>query len=65
MLIDETKFREKLAVILSKPRYTSLSTGRYEQLINDVVEAANQCEGVEVAEAEATIEETAVAEEEA
>lgn len=60
-LIDEKKFREALAQILSNPRYTSLSTGAYQQLSDDLVEAAKECSVVEETEAtEETVEEAVV-----
>jgi len=51
-MIDEKKLREKLAKILNKTAYRGLFTFEHEHLINDVVQAANECE---VTEEKATV----------
>ena len=58
--MDEKKFREKLNVILKKPRYSHFSTGAVPHLINDVVQAAKECKISE--ELPETTEEEAVEE---
>ena len=43
-MIDEKKLREKLAWLLQRPRYSTLSTGAREPLIEDFVAAAKESE---------------------
>ena len=52
-MFDESKLRKKLKWLLSQARYTSLSTGRRERLIDEFVEAAKESE---IAEVEAAAE---------
>lgn len=42
--MNEKLFREKLAKILEKTAYRGLHTFRYQPLINDIVQAAKECE---------------------
>ena len=43
-MIDEKKLRVKLAELLKRATYRSLHTFAHEHFINDVVNAAKECE---------------------
>ena len=46
-MINEAKLREKLAVLLKRAEFHSLSTGAYEPLIEQVITAVEECEVAE------------------
>ena len=43
-MIDEEKLRQKLAEVLKKTAYRGLHTFEHDHLINDIVQAVNECE---------------------
>lgn len=53
-MFDEEKLRQNLETILKKPRYTTLSTGKRNQLIKELIDAAKSCEIHELTLKEAT-----------
>jgi hypothetical protein len=51
-VLDEKALRSKLASILQRPRYSTLATGRREQLIDEFVNAARNSDTEETEGAE-------------